>query len=47
MKRTLLAFAAVALLALGGLAISSESNTEKECPPVCKPSDCCSTVCPQ
>ena len=48
MKKGLLTLAALMLLALGSLAMSSEqSATGKDCPPICKPSDCCQTPCPQ
>ena len=47
MKRSLLALAALALLAFGSIALSSEQVSEKDCPPVSRPSDCCYNVCPQ
>lgn len=52
MKKSLLRFATLALLALGSLAMSSEqAPAAKDCPPceptACQPSDCCPTQCPQ
>lgn len=52
MKKGLLTLATLALLALGGLAISSEqAPAAKDCPPceptVCPSSDCCPSQYPR
>ena len=54
MKKSLLTLAALMLLALGSLAMSSDQGKDENCPPcppcdqqVCKPNDSCPIPCPK
>jgi len=51
MKKSLLTLAALMLLALGSLAMSSDQPAAVECSPsdqqVCQPADCCPIPCPR
>jgi hypothetical protein len=47
MKKGLLTFAALMLLALGSLAMSSDKPATEQNSLVCQPSDCCPIQCPK